>query len=57
MKAAGKIDRKTGVVLRLGKVTKEMMQSWLTRAHVVLRGAGPNLKLVNPLGSCPGSGK
>jgi tRNA-splicing ligase RtcB len=40
MEAAGKIDRKTGAVLRPGKVTKEMMQSWLTKAHVELRGAG-----------------
>jgi len=38
--AAGKIDRKTGAVLRTGKVTKDMMQSWLTRANVELRGAG-----------------
>ena len=40
MEAAGKFDRKTGVVLRPGKVTKQMMQSWLTRADVELRGAG-----------------
>ena len=40
MEAAGKIDRKTGAVLRPGKVTKDMMQSWLTRANVELRGAG-----------------
>jgi tRNA-splicing ligase RtcB len=40
MEAAGKIDRKTGAVLRPGKVTKEMMQSWLSKAHVELRGAG-----------------
>jgi len=40
MEAAGKFDRKTGVVLRPGKVTKQMMQSWLTRANVELRGAG-----------------
>jgi tRNA-splicing ligase RtcB (3'-phosphate/5'-hydroxy nucleic acid ligase) len=40
MEAAGKIDRKTGAVLRPGKVTKEMMQSWLTKAKVELRGAG-----------------
>ena len=40
MEAAGKINRKTGAVLRPGKVTKEMMQSWLTKANVELRGAG-----------------
>jgi tRNA-splicing ligase RtcB len=40
MEAAGKIDRKTGAVLRPGKVTREMMQSWLTKAKVELRGAG-----------------
>jgi tRNA-splicing ligase RtcB (3'-phosphate/5'-hydroxy nucleic acid ligase) len=40
MEAAGKNDPKTGAVLRPGKVTKEMMQSWLTRANVELRGAG-----------------
>ena len=40
MEAAGKINRKTGEVLRPGKVTKEMMQSWLTKANVELRGAG-----------------
>lgn len=40
MEAAGKIDRKTGAVLRPGKVTKEIMQSWLTKAKVELRGAG-----------------
>jgi tRNA-splicing ligase RtcB (3'-phosphate/5'-hydroxy nucleic acid ligase) len=40
MEAAGKVDRKTGAVLRPGKVTKAMMQSWLTKANVELRGAG-----------------
>jgi tRNA-splicing ligase RtcB len=40
MEAAGKIDRKTGAVLRPGKVTREMMQSWLKNANVELRGAG-----------------
>jgi len=40
MEAAGKIDRKTGAVLRAGKVTREMMQSWLKNANVELRGAG-----------------
>jgi tRNA-splicing ligase RtcB (3'-phosphate/5'-hydroxy nucleic acid ligase) len=40
LEAKGKTDRKTGKVLRPGKVTPEMMQSWLTRARVELRGAG-----------------
>jgi tRNA-splicing ligase RtcB len=38
--AAGKVHRKTGAVLRAGKVTKEMMDGWLQKAHVELRGAG-----------------
>jgi tRNA-splicing ligase RtcB len=40
MEARGKIDRKTGQVLRPGKVTSEMMTTWLKRANVELRGAG-----------------
>jgi tRNA-splicing ligase RtcB len=40
MEAKGKTDRKTGQVLRPGKVTSEMMQSWLKKANVELRGAG-----------------
>jgi tRNA-splicing ligase RtcB len=40
MEAKGKTDRKTGQVLRPGKVTSEMMQGWLKRANVELRGAG-----------------
>lgn len=40
MEAKGKTDRKTGEVLRAGKVTQEMMQGWLNRANVELRGAG-----------------
>src|SRR5258708_3347474 len=40
MEARGKTDRKTGQVLRPGKVTTEMMQGWLTKAKVELRGAG-----------------
>jgi tRNA-splicing ligase RtcB (3'-phosphate/5'-hydroxy nucleic acid ligase) len=40
MEARGKTDRKTGQVLRPGKVTAEMMQGWLKRANVELRGAG-----------------
>ncbi len=38
--AKGKVDRKTGELLRAGKVTQEMMQGWLKRANVELRGAG-----------------
>jgi tRNA-splicing ligase RtcB len=40
MEAKGKTDRKTGQVLRPGKVTEEMMSAWLKRANVELRGAG-----------------
>jgi len=40
MEARGKTDRKTGQVLRPGKVTAEMMQGWLKKANVELRGAG-----------------
>ena len=40
MEARGKVDRKTGELLRPGKVTPEMMQGWVTRAKVELRGAG-----------------
>lgn len=40
MEARGKVDRKTGAVVRPGKVTPEMMQGWVTRAKVELRGAG-----------------
>jgi tRNA-splicing ligase RtcB len=40
MEAKGKIDRKTGEVKRAGKVTQEMMDGWLSRAGVELRGAG-----------------
>jgi len=38
--ATGVVDRKTGVVKREGPVKPEMMQGWLTRANVVLRGGG-----------------
>jgi tRNA-splicing ligase RtcB len=38
--AAGKFNRKTGEVIRPGKVTQEMMDGWLQRANVELRGAG-----------------
>jgi len=38
--AAGKRDRKTGVQKSPGKVSKEMMETWLTEKDVVLRGGG-----------------
>jgi tRNA-splicing ligase RtcB (3'-phosphate/5'-hydroxy nucleic acid ligase) len=40
MEAKGKTDRRTGEVLRAGKVTQEMMTGWLKKANVELRGAG-----------------
>jgi tRNA-splicing ligase RtcB (3'-phosphate/5'-hydroxy nucleic acid ligase) len=40
MEAKGKTDRKTGEVKRAGKVTQEMMDGWVERANVELRGAG-----------------
>jgi tRNA-splicing ligase RtcB len=40
MEAKGKTDRKTGEVKRVGKVTQEMMDGWLERGNVELRGAG-----------------
>ena len=40
MEAKGKVDKKTGEVKRAGKVTREMMDGWLKRANVELRGAG-----------------
>lgn len=40
MEAKGKIDRKTGEVKRVGKVTPEMMKEWVAREGVELRGAG-----------------
>lgn len=38
--AAGKRDRKTGRVLSPGRVTQEMMESWVGGKGVVLRGGG-----------------
>ena len=38
--AAGKTHRRTGRVLKEGKVSPEMMQSWVQRKGVVLRGGG-----------------
>jgi len=40
MEAAGKFNRKTGALIRPGKVTQEMMDGWLRKAEVELRGAG-----------------
>ncbi|HJZ64028.1 MAG TPA: RtcB family protein [Candidatus Acidoferrum sp.] len=40
MEAKGKVDKKTGAVLRPGKVSQEMMRAWVDRAGVELRGAG-----------------
>jgi len=40
LEAKGKTDRKSGQVLRLGKVTPEMMRDGVRRARVELRGAG-----------------
>jgi tRNA-splicing ligase RtcB len=38
--ARGKIARRTGKVLKPGKVSPAMMEEWLRRADVVLRGGG-----------------
>jgi tRNA-splicing ligase RtcB len=38
--ATGLVDRKTGEVKRVGKVTPDMMQGWVERAGIALRGAG-----------------
>ena len=38
--ATGVVDRKTGVVKREGLVKPEMMEGWLNRANVLLRGGG-----------------
>jgi tRNA-splicing ligase RtcB (3'-phosphate/5'-hydroxy nucleic acid ligase) len=40
MKAKGKTDRRTGEVKHAGKVTQEMMNGWVERANIELRGAG-----------------
>lgn len=40
MEAKGKVDRKTGEVKRAGRVTQDMMDGWLKKASVELRGAG-----------------
>ena len=38
--ARGKVHRKTGRVVSEGAVTQKMMQDWIDRCGVVLRGAG-----------------
>ncbi len=40
MQAKGKVHRKTGRVIREGKVSPEMMSGWVSKARVELRGAG-----------------
>lgn len=40
MEAKGLVDRKTGVVKRAGKVTREEMMEWVRAQGVTLRGAG-----------------
>ena len=38
--ARGKIHRKTGKVIKPGKVSPEMMEAWIREKDVVLRGGG-----------------
>jgi tRNA-splicing ligase RtcB (3'-phosphate/5'-hydroxy nucleic acid ligase) len=38
MDAKGKIDRKTGEVKRVGRVTEEMLKGWVDRSGIELRG-------------------
>jgi tRNA-splicing ligase RtcB len=40
LEAAGKFDRRTGKLLRLGRVTPAMMKEWVQRCNVELRGGG-----------------
>jgi tRNA-splicing ligase RtcB len=40
LEAKGKVDRRTGEVVRPGRVTPQMMSEWVNRAGVELRGAG-----------------
>ncbi|HEY8470639.1 MAG TPA: RtcB family protein [Longimicrobiales bacterium] len=40
--AAGKRRRRTGKVLKPGLVSREMMQAWLRKKGVILRGGGPD---------------
>ncbi len=38
--ARGKVDRKSGRIITPGRVTPEMMEAWLRREGVILRGGG-----------------
>jgi tRNA-splicing ligase RtcB len=38
--AAGKRNRKTGEIIKPGRVSREMMSEWLSAHNVVLRGGG-----------------
>lgn len=38
--ARGKIDRRSGRIIKPGAITREMMMSWIHDQHVELRGAG-----------------
>ena len=38
MEAKGKVDRKTGEVKRVGRVTNDMMRGWVERSGIELRG-------------------
>ena len=38
--AAGKVNRRTGEVIRPGAISQEMLADWLRRERVVLRGGG-----------------
>jgi tRNA-splicing ligase RtcB len=38
--AAGKRKRKTGEVIKPGRISPEMMKEWLARKGVILRGGG-----------------
>ena len=38
--ATGVVDRKTGVVKREGLVKPKMMNAWLEKANIILRGGG-----------------
>jgi tRNA-splicing ligase RtcB len=40
LEAKGKYDRRTGKLLRPGRVTPQMMREWVHRANVELRGGG-----------------
>lgn len=38
--AAGKVNRRTGELIKPGAITEEMLSTWLRRERVVLRGGG-----------------